>query len=280
MTKANDKISAMATTLAFLKGGTCSETLISVLDRAFDHPLKAEEHAAMLFAGGIMQHGYQCGMIWGATLAAGAQADRLFGSGPQAETQAIIAAQRLVESFHVQNKHINCLEITDTDKSSSTMQMITYFLIKGGTIGCFRMAARYAPVALSEINSAFAEKHNTVPDAPVSCSAILARKMGASPRHTVMASGLAGGIGLCGGACGALGAAIWLILMNNLEQRGNMSDFKNPQALEAIDSFLKCTDYKFECAEIVGRKFENVDDHAGYLREGGCSKIIEVLAEQ
>jgi len=26
----------------------------------------------MPLAGGIMQHGYQCGMIWGATLGAGA----------------------------------------------------------------------------------------------------------------------------------------------------------------------------------------------------------------
>jgi hypothetical protein len=53
----------------------------------------------MPFAGGIAQYGYQCGMLWGATLAAGAQAYRLYGAGPQAETQAIIAAQRLVESF-------------------------------------------------------------------------------------------------------------------------------------------------------------------------------------
>lgn len=34
----------------------------------------------------------------------------------------------------------------------------------------------------------------------------------------------------------------------------------------------------FECSEIVGRKFEDIDDHAGYLREGGCSELIEVLA--
>ena len=117
----------------------------------------------MPFAGGIMQHGYQCGMIWGATLAAGAQAYRLLGPGPQAETQAIIAAQRLVESFRARNNHINCLEITNIDKSSSTMQMIMYFLIKGGTIGCFRMAARYAPVAFSEINTALSEKHIEAP---------------------------------------------------------------------------------------------------------------------
>ena len=70
----------------------------------------------MPFAGGIMRHGYQCGMIWGAALAAGAQAYRLFGPGPQAEIRAILAAQGLVESFRARNKNINCLEITDLDK--------------------------------------------------------------------------------------------------------------------------------------------------------------------
>ena len=48
--------------------------------------------------------------------------------------------------------------------------------------------------------------------------------------------------------------------------------------LEIIERFIKCTDYKFECSEIVGRKFENVHDHADYLRNGGCSEIINVLA--
>jgi hypothetical protein len=225
-----------------------------------------------------MQHGYQCGMIWGATLAAGAQAYRLLGPGPQAETKAIIAAQRLVESFRARNNNINCLEITNIDKSSSTMQMIMYFLIKGGTIGCFRMAARYAPEAFSEINTALSETHIEAPSSPVSCSAMLAQKMGVSDMHTVMAAGFAGGIGLCGGACGALGAAIWIIGMNSLKEGVGKLDFKNPRAIDAIDRFMKCTDYEFECSEIVGRRFENIGDHAGYLRDGGCSEIIEVLA--
>jgi hypothetical protein len=232
----------------------------------------------MPLAGGIMQHGYQCGMIWGATLAAGAQAYRLFGPGPQTEARAIIAAQRIVESFRAQNKNINCLEITNIDKSSSTMQMIMFFLIKGGTIGCIRMASRYAPVALSEINSAFSRKSINVPSPPISCAAMLAQKMGVSDMHTVMAAGLAGGIGLCGGACGALGAAIWITGMNSNKERAGKISFKNPEALDAIDRFIKCTDFKFECSEIVGRKFENIDDHADYLRNGGCSEIIEVLA--
>lgn len=251
-----------------------------VLNRAFDHPLKLEERAAMPFAGGIMQHGYQCGMIWGAALAAGAQAYQLLGPGPQAETQAIIAAQRLMESFRARNNNINCLEITGLDKSSSSLQMMMYFLIKGGTVSCMRMAARYAQEAFSEINSALSETHIKAPSPPVSCSAILAQKMGVSDLHTVMAAGFAGGIGLSGGACGALGAAIWIIGMNSLKERGSKIDLKSPGAIAAIDRFAKCTDFKFECSEIVGRRFENVSDHADYLRDGGCSKIIEVLAAQ
>jgi hypothetical protein len=98
--------------------------------------------------------------------------------------------------------------------------------------------------------------------------------------HMVMAAGFAGGIGLSGGACGALGAAIWIIGMNGSKERVGKIDFKDPRALDAIDRFLKCTDYEFECSEIVGRRFENIDDHAGYLRDGGCSKIIEVLVAE
>jgi hypothetical protein len=278
MTKAKSKISSIGTTLAFLNGRACSNTLFHVVNRAFDHPLKLEERATVPFAGGIMQHGYQCGMIWGAVLAAGAQAYRLLGPGPQAETRAIMAAQRLVESFHAQNNNINCLEITDIDKSSSTMQMITYFLIKGGSIGCFRMAARYAPLAFREINTALSEKHFEVPSPPVSCAAMVAQKMGASDMHTVMAAGLAGGIGLCGGACGALGAAIWIIGMKGSKEGDGKIKFKSARAMDMIERFLKSADYEFECSEIVGRRFENISDHAGYLRDGGCSKIIEVLA--
>jgi hypothetical protein len=253
---------------------------MSVVDCSFDHPLKLEEEATIPLAGGIVGYGYQCGMIWGATLAAGAQAYRLLGPGPQAETKAVIAAQRLVESFRTLNNHIDCLEITGLDLSSPTMKMVIYFLIKGGLIGCFRMAAEYAPVAFSEINTALSENHIEAPASPVSCAALLAQKMGVSDMHTVMAAGLAGGIGLCGGACGALGAAIWIIGMNNLKEGVDQLDFKDPRALDAIDSFKKCTDHRFECSEIVGRKFKNIDDHAGYLRDGGCSEIIQVLATQ
>lgn len=278
MSEAAYAISSMKTVGSFLNGRACSDTLFHVLNRAYGQPLMDEERAAMPLAGGIMQHGYQCGMLWGAALAAGAQAYRRLGKGPQAEARSISAAQRLAKSFRVMNMHTNCLEITGIDKSSSTLQMFTYFLIKGGTINCFRMASRYAPVAFSEINSALAEEHADPPAAPASCSALLAQKMGVSDMHAVMAAGLAGGIGLSGGACGALGAAIWITGLNSLRQGAGKLDYRSPAGQDIIDRFLKCSGFEFECSRIVGRKFESIEDHASHVRTGGCAKIIDALA--
>ena len=252
--------------------------MLRVVNKAFDHPLESEEKSAMPFAGGVMQHGYQCGMVWGATLAAGAEAHRRFGPGPKAETSAVVAAKRLVEAFRSRTGEINCLEITDVDKSSSAMKMIYVFLIKGGTIGCMRLSANYSKTALGEIVSALSAEDIEAVSTPVSCAAELARKAGLSDMHVAMASGLAGGIGLSGGACGALGTAIWIMAMKNLEQGAAKLDFKSAEGLAVIDRFLKCTDYKFECSEIVGREFESVQDHADYLRDRGCAKLIETLA--
>src|SRR3990172_2884162 len=249
---------------------------MSVVDRAFDHPLMLEERASMPLAGGIVQHGFQCGQIWGATLAAGAQAYRLFGTGPQAETAAIIAAQKLVDSFRAYYNSIDCLDIADADLRIKK-QMLRY-LVKGGAVRCFSLAARFAHVAFSDINTALSDKHIEAPPPPVSCAAALAQKMGASDMHTVMAAGFAGGIGLSGDACGALGAAIWIMEINSGTEDVGKIEYMSRRATEAIAKFVKSTNSKFECSEIVGRRFEDIGDHAGYLRSGGCSEIIQGLA--
>lgn len=280
MSEKKPSVSAIKTVGTFLCGRACSDTLLHMLNSAYGNQSAEEERAAQLLAGGIMQHGYQCGMIWGAALAAGAQAYRLFGSAPQAEARAVLAAQKLVGSFRTLNEHTNCVEITEIDKSSTTAQMIYYFLIRGGTIGCLRMAAKYAPAALGVVHSALYEAQVEAPAAPVSCAAELARRMGASERHAVMAAGLAGGIGLSGGACGALGAAIWFISLKNLKEGDGKISLKSSDALSAINRFMQHTNYEFECSKIVGRKFADIGDHARHICAGGCSKIIEALAAE
>lgn len=150
---------------------------MSVVDDSFDHPLTLEEHASMPLAGGIEQMGFQCGQLWGAALAAGAAAYQRFGSGPRAEAAAVIAAQRLVDSFQTSYKSVNCFE------------------------------------------------------------------------------------------------------MDRVTERGGKVEFNSPEATEAIDRFVQSTGCEFECSQITGRRFETVGEHAGYLRKGGCSRLIKVLAD-
>ena len=233
----------------------------------------------MILAGGIATQGYQCGMLWGAALSAGAQAYRLYGAGNQAEAAAIIASQEIVASFRTRSKNeINCLEITELNfQGNNKVLPVLKFLAKGGPIGCFRMAARFAPIAYQAIKSALSEELCEAPSLPVSCTAMLAKKMGVSVEHAVMAAGLAGGIGLSGGACGALGTAIWIHGMNHTDEQVGFN-FTDSWVGDIIERFLESSDYEFECSEICGRKFEDVSDHAGYVSSGGCSEIIGALA--
>jgi hypothetical protein len=266
---------------------------MSVVDCSFDHPLKLEEKASAPLAGGVMMHGYQCGMLWGGALAAGAQAYQLFGPGAQAETGAVLASQKVVGSFLARNKTINCDEMTGVDwqmiSSSSpspdrVMRQALKFLGKGGPALCFGTAARYAPAAQREIIAALSTGPIEALSPSVSCTAVLAQQMGVSDLHTVMAAGCAGGIGLSGGACGALGAAIWIQGMAYLKE-GRADDLWTSEVFrskveDTIECFLESSDYEFECGDIVGRKFEDARDHAAYVHGGGCAQIIAALAGQ
>jgi hypothetical protein len=255
---------------------------MGVVNAHLGHPMKQEEKASMLLAGGLMTQGYQCGMVWGGALAAGAQAFELYGPGPKAVTAALLASQRLVESFRTRNKYVDCGDIIEFDwKGSSDKDMVKKvlkFFLKGGPIGCFRMAAKYAPLAVDDINTSFSQDDFEVPSPPVSCTALLAQQMGLSEKHTVMAAGLAGGIGFSGSACGALGLVIWVLTMRDLEAGVKIEGFSYPKGKEAVEVYLESADYEFDCAGVVGRKFESVADHAAYLSGGGCAQIIEALA--
>ena len=271
-------MSGSRTVRTFLKVGTCSEALCNVLNRAFDQPAEPEERASLPLAGGVMQHGFQCGMLWGATLAAGAEAYRRFGAGARAQASAVMAAARLVAAFRARHGSANCHDITGLDASSTSLQTFMHFVVRGGAVRCFRMAAQYAPVARDEIDTAFAAAPAEAPPPPVSCAAVIARRMGATDMQTVMSAGFAGGIGLSGGACGALGAAVWVLGLEQFNENAGKVEFKPRRALEAVDAFSKCTSCTFECSKIVGRTFADIGDHAEHLRAGGCSEILDTLA--
>jgi hypothetical protein len=273
------RIPAFTTVGTFLKRGTCSETLVNVINRAHGQPMPDEERASAPLAGGIVSNGYQCGQLWGAALAAGARSYRLNGAGAIGQAAAIAASQRVVVAFRTQNSHTDCFDLTGMDAKATKLRMVLRLAAKGGPAFCLHMAARYAPVALREIDVSLSQHDGaTALPAPVGCAALLAQRMGASDLHTTMAAGLAGGIGLCGGACGALGAAIWLGRLHGLKAGAPTPPFKSPAALALVERFLKCTNYEFECSRIVGRTFEGVGDHAAHVCAGGCARLLGTLA--
>ena len=188
------------------------------------------------------------------------------------------AASRLLSTFRGQHGATDCYDITEIDDSSTKLEMVTYFLLKGGVVRCFAGAARYASAAKEAIDAVLATPPGDAPPAPVSCAALLARRMGASGLHAVMVAGFAGGIGLGGGGCGALAAAIWINGLRALQGGAARLDFESPVARAVIDRFLACTAGKFECAGICGRGFANLEEHAAAMRGGCCAPLLEALA--
>ncbi len=233
----------------------------------------------MPLAGGILGSGYQCGLLWGGALAAGAQAYRFYGAGARAEVAALRAAQKLAAAFQARAHDINCAEIIEFEWKKSSGGRVVKFLAKGGPVGCLRLAADYAPIAFDTISDGIGGECMDVPAPPMSCTALLAHKMGVSDMHVAMAAGLAGGIGLSGGACGVLGASIWLGGLRKLKDGGKLS-LDLTAASPELERFLASADYEFECVRIVGRKFAGAADHGAYVREGGCARIIAALAAQ
>lgn len=254
---------------------------MGVVGASYDHPLRIEEKATMPLAGGIANMGYQCGMLWGAALAAGARAFQLYGAGSKAEIAAMNASKKLVDTFQGHSKNeINCLEISDLDMQGDfDSRKILKFFIKGGPIGCFRLAARYAQDVRNEIDAFFVDAPIETSALPVSCASVLAKRMGVSEMHQVMAAGFAGGIGFSGGGCGALAAAIWIAgLKKPVEIEG--FSYSGTWVNDGIEIFLEFSDYEFECAAITGRQFESAAEHADYINGGGCAKIIEGLSSK
>ena len=112
----------------FVKLGSCSHLLFHILNREFGNPKEAEEHASNLLAGGIYKLGYQCGMLWGASLAAGAEAFRRYNDRDKAMAVAIRATRHLMKSFFEKTKSIECYDITNCNWSSK-MDMAKYLFM-------------------------------------------------------------------------------------------------------------------------------------------------------
>jgi hypothetical protein len=266
----------LKTKRTFLKQGTCSRTFFHILNREFGHPRPNEEIAVDPLAGGIVQHGYQCGMLWGASMAVGAEAYRRYKNQGQAIAVAIKATKVLMESFLTKTKSTECEEITNVDFKKKWG--IARYFFTGKMYTCFSLASRWAPLALEVADKELSNGQVEPDTEAISCASEVVKKMGGTDEEIVMAAGFAGGLGLSGSGCGALAAAIWKTILELVKKDGWKYTISDPDSAKVIERFNQTTEYEMECSKICGKKFNSVEDHTEFIKSGGCGKLIEALA--
>lgn len=262
----------------FWKKGACSQTFCFLLNREFGSPKETEERAADPLAGGLMQTGHQCGMLWGAALAAGAESFRRHDNRDQAMGVAMAATQHLLESFEKRAKSANCRDIIGCDVASKFGLAKAFFF--GRFLRCFRLADKWAPEAIQSAKEGMVFPKTDLPQMSINCASEVAKKMGAGDEEMVMVAGFAGGIGLSGNACGALAAAIWMNTLVWCKKHPGKTPpyFNNPNTKNTLKEFYDATDAKILCHEITGKYFKTSGEHAEFIKNNGCDKLLQVLA--
>jgi len=260
----------------FRKLGTCSRTFFYILNREFGTSMEAEERASDLLAGGIMKKGYQCGMLWGASLAVGAEAFRVCAHRSQAIAVSIEATRLLMDSFETHESTTQCREITKCDFESKLS--FAKYMISGRFLHCFQLAEDWAPEAVNKAKKAIQAKPFDFQHS-LSCATEVAQKMGASEKEMVMVAGFAGGLGLSGSGCGALSAALWMNALSWCREHKTASGNQDPKAEELMRAFKVFTDEKYLCKDISQTQLNTVKEHTQYIKNGGCRELIEELSE-
>lgn len=273
------KASEQDTKKVFKKLGTCSRTFCFLLNREFGCPMEAEERAADPLAGGIMLRGHQCGMLWGSSLAVGAESCRRNRDNDRAVAAAITATKGIVESYSKRTGSANCRDVTGCDFTNRA-EMLLYMakFILNIDRSCFDLAEEWLPEA---IQSAFEglSREQKYSQKPISCASEVAKKMGASEKEMAMVAGFAGGLGLSGLGCGALSAAVWMKSLAWCRNNPGKSAYKNPEAKKMLKAFFSANGSEMLCHQISGQRFQTIDDHTAFIKNGGCGKLINALAQ-
>ncbi|MDX9853741.1 MAG: C-GCAxxG-C-C family (seleno)protein [Tenuifilaceae bacterium] len=267
----------------FWQCGACSHAMFHLINHEFDNDKPTEEKASDLLAGGINQKGHQCGMLWGGSLAIGTEAYRKYGNSTRATSSAINASKYLIQSFQKRTHTVNCRDISNVDWENK-FQLAIYMVktIAQGFVfsPCFNLIVKWTPEAVEAAKKGLTEE--TQANQPcTSCTSEVLKKMGATDEEAIMAAGLAGGIGLSGNACGALGAVLWYKMLEWGKSNPGKTQpmFNNMDAKKILRTFYMQTDSEVLCSKITNQQFNSIDDHSNYINKGGCKHIIDALSK-
>lgn len=263
---------------------------MTILDEALGMREEIHEMAAHPLAGGLLHLGWQCGMTWGSSLSLGNYIYSKNGFSPASIEIVLETSARLISSLCQKAVSHICKEITSCNFQSIFGRL--KYIFTGKASNCARLAVRWAPQAYTIICSASASNGNN-PNAHYACAVKLAKELNATNKEQLMAAGFSGGLGLSGGACGALAAAIWLKSLSRLKTTGEKSDsFLKAlrQELTQTGDFyppIKNTQKQFEeltggiylCKDITKKNFASPNEHYDFIAGGGCKDILSLLVK-
>jgi len=259
----------------FIKQGTCSRTFFYLLNKEFGHLKPEEEQALDPLAGGILQQGYQCGMLWGASMAVGAESYRRNENHGTAIASAILATQNVMDSFVNRTNTTECEEITKTDFNNKWS--FAKYMLSGKFVHCFKLTGKWAPEAIQAAEVGLSTDPSNHSQETISCASEVVKKMGGSKEEQAMVAGFAGGLGLSGSACGALAAVIWKTILELVKKENWKYSISDPVTENILKKFYETTDYTIECHEICGKRFKSIDEHSEFIKNGGCEALINQL---
>jgi len=178
-----------------------------------------------------------------------------------------------MRSFVDRTNSIECEDITQTDFQNK--RSFAKYMLSGRFVGCFILAGKWAPEALNASLEGLESDQTDLPQKSMSCASETIRLMGGSKEEMAMVAGFAGGLGLSGSGCGALAAAVWKnALIHNRKETGKAANYD-----PAKDLTLNAFYYEMRGEKICGQRFETLDEHTEFVKNGGCKKLMDVLAD-
>ncbi|MBW8009621.1 MAG: hypothetical protein FVQ83_00070 [Chloroflexi bacterium] len=245
--------------------------------------------------GGFCTLAMPCGLLTGGALTAGFIARDRFDNEKMRTAAALYTTIQLTKAHPETTGSVNCIEITNV--SFQTLGGRLRYIQEGKGRMCGRLHLRWAPKAHDLIDNALTEfsKHEK-PKGCENCAVQTLKKTvsaaGMREEDTVLAAGLAGGVGLLGNVCGTLAAGVFAISVNHYQgQTNNKRDSKIRGALQEISGHGRKDSgtqlrlaFKGQfgselCNQIIQREFQSIVDHSEFIEQGGCKDVIDFTAE-
>jgi len=291
----SEKISRKVAKYWWLRCVSCSEASVTTQNRGFAINEPAYEQAMHVFSGGFMHQGHACGLLTGAALAAGFAAQARFDNDKTRSGAALHAAMQLAKVYPETTSSINCREITEVSLARLSGRL--RYVLQGKSRMCGRLHLKWAPQAQQLIAMSLAEfEEGGQAGSCANCAVRTLRELvssaGMKAEDSVLVAGFAGGIGLCGNVCGALAAGVFAMSAGRqLGRRQKKRDSRIRATLEELvgsnyrgavtrlrGDFIRRFGSEL-CIDIIGRRFQDAEDHAMFVEQGGCENVTKFVAD-